>query len=151
MVTRLHNQEGDTIVEVLIAAAIVGLILVVSFTIANSSLREIRMAQERSEAQRFAQAQVEQLDQLVVSTPAFVTAATPPIPSFCFDSSGAAIDSSSNDCKQGTESRYIISISRPSATSKNYFQVLVTWDGLSGSTEKLTLDYKVGSRPTNAP
>ena len=153
MVSRARNQSGDTIVEVLIAAAIVGLMLVVSFTIANASFKQIRMSQERGEAQRFAQSQVEQLDPLIKSKPIYLTSSPVGVPyPFCFDVSGDAVLSTTLACKQGTGSRYSISISHPTgAVNNTYFQVLVTWDGISGRPEKLTLDYKVGERQTNAP
>ncbi len=153
MVGRMRNQDGDTIVEVIIAAAIVGLMLVVSFTIANASFKQIRMTQERGEAQRFAQSQVEQLDPLIKNNPVYLTSSPAGVPyPFCFDNSGTAYTAGANDCKQGTDQRYVISISHPpGAVNNTYFQVSVSWDGISGRSEKLTLDYKVGERQTNAP
>lgn len=44
------SQHGDTIVEVLLAVAVISSMLVGAFSIANKSSSQIRMAQERSEA-----------------------------------------------------------------------------------------------------
>jgi type II secretory pathway pseudopilin PulG len=57
-----HKQErGDTIVEVLLAMAVLGMVLGTSFAIVNRSLATGRAAQERTEAQKLAEAQLEKL------------------------------------------------------------------------------------------
>lgn len=53
------NQTGDTIVEVLIAIAVVSVVIVSSFTIANKSSIQIRAAQERSEGLKLAASAIE--------------------------------------------------------------------------------------------
>jgi len=56
----LHrNQVGDTIVEVLLAVGVVGLAVAGGYGIANRSLRQARQAQERGEAIKIAEGQVE--------------------------------------------------------------------------------------------
>lgn len=55
------KQTGDTIIEVLIAIAIVGVVLAGAYTVANKSSIQIRDAQERGEAQKFAAEIVERL------------------------------------------------------------------------------------------
>ncbi len=57
----ISNQAGDTIVEVLIAMAVLGAILVGGYAIATSSLNRVRASQERGEALRIAESQVEAL------------------------------------------------------------------------------------------
>lgn len=141
-----RRQAGDTIVEVLIAAAIVGLVLTGAFAVANSSYKQIRMAQERGEGQRIAQAQVEQIKGLIQSEPRYVTNPAPPSPyPFCFhQTSGAAIAASSSDCSQGTEGRYRISVSRTTGITDNHtFTVTVVWDSLSGLQDRVAVDYRV--------
>lgn len=54
-------QRGDTIVEVLIAVAVVSSVLAISYSIMNSNLLILRNNQERTEASKIAQAQIEQL------------------------------------------------------------------------------------------
>lgn len=61
------KQTGDTIVEVLIAVVVVSVILVGAYTISNVSMRQIRISQERGEAQKIASGQ---LEQIVGCTPA---------------------------------------------------------------------------------
>lgn len=140
--TRKLNQVGDTIVEVLIAVAIAGLMLTGAFAIANVSYKQIRMAQERSEAQRIAQASVELLGSAAAlrgldkgSRPA----------AFCIkDDLSTPVASDTAACTQGD--RYKVSIERrgDSGVDISTFSVKVTWDGLSGRVEQLIIDYRVG-------
>lgn len=55
------NDRGDTIAEVLIAVAIVGFVLAISFRLANRSFQTSRNAQERSEALKLAEEQFERI------------------------------------------------------------------------------------------
>lgn len=61
MLLRRYNQKGDTIVEVMIVLAILGLALSIAYTTANRSLANARQAQESSEATTILQSQVEGL------------------------------------------------------------------------------------------
>jgi prepilin-type N-terminal cleavage/methylation domain-containing protein len=61
MLKHLHNQRGDTIVEVLIAVAIISLVLVTAFVITNKNTLAIQNNQERIQAQHLAEAQIEAL------------------------------------------------------------------------------------------
>lgn len=56
---RIQSQRGDTIVEVLVCLAVLGLALGVSFATANRSLQMARNAQEHSEALQYLNSQVE--------------------------------------------------------------------------------------------
>ncbi len=53
------NQKGDTIIEVLLAMSIIGLVLGASFGIANRSVQIGQSAQERTEALKIAESQLE--------------------------------------------------------------------------------------------
>jgi len=55
------RQRGDTIVEVLIAMSVIGLVLGASFGIANRATQTGRAAQERTEALKIAESQLELL------------------------------------------------------------------------------------------
>lgn len=57
----LHNKRGDTIVEVLIALAVLGSVLVGGYSIATRSINSVRASQERGEALKVAEGQIEQL------------------------------------------------------------------------------------------
>jgi len=62
------NQAGDTILEVLIAVAVLSLVLTSSFALANRSTQANRQAAERSEASKIAQQEIEKL-KLFMSSP----------------------------------------------------------------------------------
>lgn len=149
MIKRL-NQAGDTIVEVLIAAAIVSLVLTGAFAVANASYRQIRMSQERGEAQRVAQSAIEQLDALVANNTA-LTAPANPVP-FCGKPDDTTVVDTSSDCDKND--LYHISIHRApdpgdSTTAFRYtFTATVTWDGLSGVKQTLSMDYRTRLRIT---
>lgn len=55
------GQTGDTIIEVLIAVAVVGSVLGITYSIMNRNILIMRDNQERTEASKIAQAQVEML------------------------------------------------------------------------------------------
>ena len=55
------KQRGDTIVEVLIAIAVVSLVLVAAYTTANRNIRAIQNNQERVQAQHLVEGQIEAL------------------------------------------------------------------------------------------
>lgn len=61
MSSMTKSQRGDTIVEVLIAVAVISSMLVGAFTIINKSSQQIRMAQERSEAKTLATSTLEDI------------------------------------------------------------------------------------------
>ncbi|MCA9342582.1 hypothetical protein KC950_01020 [Candidatus Saccharibacteria bacterium] len=56
---RVRNIRGDTIVEVMIALAVLGFIIVGAYSIASRSLNATRIAQERGEATKIAEGQLE--------------------------------------------------------------------------------------------
>ncbi len=70
------NIRGDTIVEVLIAMAIVGAGLSASYRISSQSLARIREAQERVEGLKLAEEQVERL-KVLVKNPTYVDTSSP--------------------------------------------------------------------------
>jgi Tfp pilus assembly protein PilV len=149
------NQRGDTIVEVLIAVAIAGAVLAGAYTIANKSSQQVRMAQERSEAQKIATGLVERLNGAVVVAP--TVGVTNP---FCFEKSPStsiknftisavpalATDTFDSSVYDGQCTRtngaltYYTIIERNSDPT---FTVHVRWSKLGGGTnEEVTLRYR---------
>src|SRR5262245_14367511 len=63
------RQRGDTIVEVLIAIAVAGVVLAGAYVTSNRSLAATRAAQERSNALKLAEAQMEKIKSLAISNP----------------------------------------------------------------------------------
>ena len=62
LIRKLHRgQRGDTIVEVMIVLAVIGLALGIAYSTANRSLLNARQAQENSAATSVAQTQVERI------------------------------------------------------------------------------------------
>lgn len=56
---RILGIKGDTIIEVLIAIAVLGSIITGSYAIATRSLNGVRISQERGEALKIAESQIE--------------------------------------------------------------------------------------------
>lgn len=87
--SKFLDQTGDTIVEVLLAMAIVGLVLGGAFVSANHSLANSRQAQERGEALKIAESQIEQIKQYAKdSTKKKIFDRTQ---NFCIDTSGNVV------------------------------------------------------------
>jgi prepilin-type N-terminal cleavage/methylation domain-containing protein len=64
-----YKQRGDTIIEVLIAIAVAASVLGIVFATSARNLRAIRDIQERSEATRLIQGQIEALRYLYSTSP----------------------------------------------------------------------------------
>lgn len=140
-----RSQGGDTIVEVLISLAVLGLIIAGSFSIVNSALRNSRQAQERAEATKLAESQVE----IIKTNPENVPAATP----FCFSATGTVAtltgvppDFTTDDysvypaaCKgRNTSGLYNVFITRQDAR----YTINVRWDRIGGGKEQTVMVYR---------
>ena len=143
-----RNQRGDTIIEVMIVLTILGLAFSISFATANTSLQNTRQAQENSEATKYAQSQIEALR--AVACVNGVEGCTPPSQlgaddPFCLLPSGdtySAIDDVGDDCKQGVEGRYKVTLQRTDSTTKT-FTASVVWDDIKGVEQNsVTLSYR---------
>lgn len=144
------NQRGDTIIEVMIVLAVLGLALSISYATANRSLLNTRQAQENSEATSLVQSQVEALRYIARDTGSNVFTTLAP---FCVNSS-FQVKTTASDClfKTGDSTReYKIftyncdkyPIQAPPApdpcdgvrdllTPNSSFVVQATWDDASG-------------------
>jgi type II secretory pathway pseudopilin PulG len=136
-----RNVTGDTIVEVMIALAILSSVLGTSFAIASRSIRKGRQAQERTEALKITESQIELLKEAgnkpinVAGLYSSDYALPSPSRSFCFNSAtGGALQQQQMvasdvfddiltvaptpgslyvpNCQQGHSSRYNVSIVR---------------------------------------
>lgn len=128
------NNRGDTIVEVLLAIAVVSAVLAGAYVSANLSLGGARQAQERGEALKYVEGQLETLKEVAArpDSPVFSQSGT-----FCFDD-GLAIVSA--PCTVGPDGRYQLSIQ----PGDNEFTARAEWERVGGgATEHLEIVYRV--------
>lgn len=156
MLGRLKNNRGDTIVEVMIVLAVLGLAIGISYSTANRSLLNARQAQENSRATELARSQVEWLVSLTCPS-GDGNCADPNIPSspsyrffhgpfpFCIDASAHAQDSSNAACT--VEGLYNIQVRYFNTASQPHtFEVQIIWDDVLGEgTDTVRMDYTVPS------
>src|SRR5262245_22324828 len=125
----LHRwQRGDTIVEVLVAIGVISLVLGAAYVMTNRSAQNTRAAQERDNALKLAESQVERLKGLAATNPSAVFSGPTP---FCIADNGSVWDANDNNCfvntagiPVSTEPRFHLSIDR-SGTSD--FVLTETW------------------------
>lgn len=159
------GHRGDTIIEVLIAVVVVGLAIGLAYGTASRSLRLNRQAQERGEALKKVEGQIERLKSIAankttensvfISTP-YCIADTPapntvtgisPVPALSADpltpaayGNGACVDG-----------RYHLSIV-PNDGVNDQFSVSARWEGLSGKKEEVNVKYRLHKKKTtNTP
>jgi Tfp pilus assembly protein PilV len=136
-----RNQRGDTIVEVLIAVAVVSLVLAGSYAIANRNLRTIQDTQEHAQALQLAQREVEGLRALAGDSSwsgslggSCITGVTPaPTPV------GACASLNSDTTPCAAQPCYKVDIT----SAVGIYKVAVTWESISGGDAKVTLDYGI--------
>jgi len=127
------RQEGDTIVEVLIAIAIVSLILTAAYVISNKNTLAIQDNQERIQAQHLVEGQIESLraqGSLANSTD-------------CFTSDGSEVTSSNCTAftQPGSGATYTVSVTGPVSS---VYTVKATWAALaSKGTASVTMYYRL--------
>lgn len=156
---RRLSQAGDTIPEVLICLAILGLTIVSAYSFANRSQSMNRSAQERTEALKLADGQLEMLK-------AYTDTHTklPTNDYFCLVPNAGAIevvdigsDLEANpdaiypaECGAGVDSRYSYAIWSPSKADAadiggngSSFAVIVNWDGITGQAQEVKSFYSI--------
>lgn len=141
------RQRGDTLVEVLIAIGVISSILGGAYVVTNKSLTSSRDAQERGNALKLSEGQIERIKAAVVSNPDDVFGPGAPSP-FCLDSSNTPVATSNNACRvnalganaaAGEVPQYQFSITR----SGNTFNLSTTWTNVRGTgNNRVDLSYK---------
>lgn len=158
----IRGQRGDTIVEVMIVLAVLGLAIGISYATANRSLQNTRQAQENSQASELLESQVEQLR--ASTDPTLYT--NPPTTTFCMiDGTVTPIDGShpckfnqsgSASCGSTEPFCYTVTVSRCDVVSitcsaPGTFTATATWDDVSGNgTDTVTADYRMPQLPAGA-
>lgn len=148
-----RNQKGDTIVEVLIAIAIISSVLATSYAIMNSSVRANQDAQEHASGLKVAESQLELLkgwlalgNTLPAGVNSFCMKTTPTI---SIEQISATVPSNNNGsyptaCKNADDDapeRFMTAIVREPAAGR--FTVYIDWDGAKGRRSSLNVVYKV--------
>lgn len=131
----MRKQAGDTIVEVLIAIAIVSLVLVSGYALTARNNAASQEVQEQSNALKLVERQSEQLLAAKV--------APTPLPG-CFGASGNFVLASSSECSvnsngesyTGTDAgaQYILSISQNAST----YTINAQWVTINGQTANVS-------------
>ena len=146
------HQRGDTIVEVLIAVAILAFVVTSASATTTRSSSTVRASQERGEALKLAQSQVE----YIIANKGL------PVSKGCFDSAGLQKDPDTIDCafQSGGGSGCDINVSTycykvrvnqtPVGTAgandlsiSTSYDVRVDWDSPSGGSDTLNIVYKL--------
>lgn len=144
------NKKGDTIVEVLIAIAVISSVVGSAYAITNNSVQSNSLSQQRSKATKVAQTQLEMLKVWtgnITNTPSAFDETK-----FCFynDATGmklerisAPVPTNNNtdypvNCRQDGE-LYMVGISR---STDDIFTAHVNWDGATGNRDSVSLAYK---------
>jgi type II secretory pathway pseudopilin PulG len=143
---RKLTERGDTIVEVLIAIAVVSLVLGGAFVTTNKSLQSTRDSQERGNAFKLVESQVERIKNIAATNPDAIFGPTVPA-TYCISSAGAVVVSTNAACavnSAGTattaEPIYRLTITR----SGNTFTVRNTWTKVrSSTTNNVEMKYRV--------
>jgi type II secretory pathway pseudopilin PulG len=154
------NQLGDTIIEVMVVLAVLGLAIGISYSTANRSLLNARQAQENSQATGLVQTQVENLRLLVANSTSDNTDPTTniflPTTPYCINNplGSSPIDTDQADCTH-TLIPYTVLIYNcnkiPSGPCANVngpdtLVVEATWpDVLGQGNDSVILDYRLHS------
>lgn len=127
------SRRGDTIIEVMVVLAVLGLALSMAYTTANRSLKNTRQAQENAEASVLAQSQIEALRSMTVAgNPQNIFQAGP----YCVNTSTTpyvVVAPPSNACMANPLYDVKIEYQQLSAIPKGgTFKVTITWADVSG-------------------
>lgn len=140
---RSWGERGDTIVEVMIAVAIVSMVLGGAYVSTNNNIQTSRNTEEQGSALKLAESQVEQLKGIVSVDPAKIFDS--PYSNFCIYQD-VLYDSGNANCtvdfrgSQGTnQPQYQLSVNRSNST----FTVNVRWDKLGGGQSNVRMVYRI--------
>lgn len=146
---RRLTQRGDTIVEVMVVLAVLGLAIGVAYATVNSSSRANQAAQDNSQAVATLKGQVELL-RAYANDPAYAHMfdynSNPTVTSFCLDPATAGpILVSVGTCKSGifAYSIYYSGNSAINLTNPDLFTLKVTWPDIDGGQASSTIVYRI--------
>jgi prepilin-type N-terminal cleavage/methylation domain-containing protein len=149
------NQRGDTIVEVLIALAVISSVLAGAFFVTNHSAQNVRDTEEHTQALQLLQGQIEQ-----VRADISAGAQNADFPSyFCYDDASELQAASSindfskcpNDLGGTSGATYAFMIEKRDASGASpntkLFAASTQWEGVRGQLNTEQLLYKIDVNP----
>lgn len=161
---KLH-QAGDTIVEVILVLAVLGLAISIAYSTANRSLQATRQAEENSQATALVQAQIETLrSNAALASMDINYIYRDPVTTggFCFDSSSTIVglvtltptttsDYTRYDPRCLYNNLFHIAIFYEKTDSlgniNDTFTVRATWDDVMAGQDTVTLTYRLHPKP----
>lgn len=123
----IGSSDGDTIVEVLLSIAIVSSVLGGAFISANRSLRGAQVSQERGEALKLVEGQLERV-KAASKDDSKASAVFGATGDFCLDDALVP----QPPCSQGPEGRYTLAIRR----TGDAFTASARWDKIGGGPQE---------------
>jgi len=133
---KILNHTGDTIVEVLIAIAIVSVVLGGAYVSANNSLTGTRQAQERGESLKLAEEQIERLSEAKINPAVFTQT------NFCINNTLQLKPDTDPACQQAPQGGVVYKTSI--ARTGNTFTINNSWERAGGGgNEQLSLIYRL--------
>jgi prepilin-type N-terminal cleavage/methylation domain-containing protein len=147
-----RRQSGDTIVEVLIAMAVISLVLATSYAITNRNINVNQDTQERNQAQQIVQRQIEELRALYEADqtlPGFNNNSNTCIITDPPDDSNPHFVDNSDTCNLFSNSKagpctdelcYQVKIIEH---DQGIYNVTVQWDNLHAATSTVSMEYGV--------
>lgn len=141
------RQDGDTIVEVLIAITIVSLVLGGAYVTSNNSLKANRDAQEHGQAVALLQSEIEQLRSLVANSGGSGGQPFNFAGPFCIDNSEQVVAANSASCVMNSDGmpttsqpEYTVSANRNGDT----FTFTTSWPSIiNAQTDQETMYYRI--------
>lgn len=131
---RALKQTGDTIVEVLIAIAIISTVLVAAWQTTTRNTAATQDTQEHTVALKLAESQLETLQQNISSFPSDGS-------SLCFVGGAPSTDDSQCTITPVPGVGYNVSLKK-STDGTNVYEAKVTWTGIRGQNNEVSLLYR---------
>lgn len=152
---RRTDQRGDTIVEVLVALAVLGAVLGGAYVVVNRNVLSNQSSQERIQAVKIAESQFERLKIVAANNPSALSWTN-----FCVTQTNTRANTTQSECLVNANGvpttaipNYRINVQRVAWVSipgpgnsqaGSRFQATITWDSIGGgSTDSLSYFYEV--------
>jgi prepilin-type N-terminal cleavage/methylation domain-containing protein len=142
----IRQQAGDTMVEVLIAMAILSFVLSGAYAVTNRTLANSRQAQERGEALQLATQQLELLSRFVATATVAEIAnlkSTGSPRCVQLENDSLFVTDPGDECISTDEIEYRTSFRYVTVAGQNHYEVTVGWPAATGNgDDNLNLVYR---------